>query len=88
MCNICGVTCPKYYLRTYQLENELKNSFEGIEGLQFDLTNLDYISSAGLRVLLFAQKSMAGKEMVVKNVKPEIMEVFEITGFNDILTIE
>jgi len=71
-----------------ELENELKNSLEGIEGLQFDLTNLDYISSAGLRVLLFAQKSMAGKEMVVKNVKPEIMEVFEITGFNDILTIE
>ena len=71
-----------------ELETELKNSLEGVEGLEFDLTNLDYISSAGLRVLLFAQKSMNGGKMVVKNVKPEIMEVFEITGFNDILTIE
>ncbi|MBR3251278.1 MAG: STAS domain-containing protein [Erysipelotrichaceae bacterium] len=71
-----------------ELEAELKNSLEGIDGLEFDLSDLDYISSAGLRVLLFAQKSMMGKTMVVKNVKPEIMEVFEITGFNDILTIE
>ncbi|MBQ3295613.1 MAG: STAS domain-containing protein [Erysipelotrichaceae bacterium] len=71
-----------------ELEAELKNSLEGIEGLEFDLSDLDYISSAGLRVLLFAQKSMMGKTMVVRNVKPEIMEVFEITGFNDILTIE
>ncbi|MBR6836447.1 MAG: STAS domain-containing protein [Oscillospiraceae bacterium] len=71
-----------------ELEAELKNSLEGIESLEFDLSELDYISSAGLRVLLFAQKSMMGKTMVVRNVKPEIMEVFEITGFNDILTIE
>ena len=58
--------------------------------LTIDLEQLDYISSAGLRVLLFAQKtvnSFDGK-MMVKNVKPEIMEVFEITGFTDILTIE
>ncbi|MBQ1567515.1 MAG: STAS domain-containing protein [Erysipelotrichaceae bacterium] len=71
-----------------ELEAELKNSIEGIDGLEFDLSDLDYISSAGLRVLLFAQKSMMGKTMIVRNVKPEIMEVFEITGFNDILTIE
>ena len=71
-----------------ELEAELKNSLEGIDGLEFDLNELDYISSAGLRVLLFAQKSMMGKTMIVRNVKPEIMEVFEITGFNDILTIE
>ena len=71
-----------------ELEAELKDGLDGIESLEFDLSNLEYISSAGLRVLLFAQKAMAGKTMVVKNVKPEIMEVFEITGFNDILTIE
>ena len=71
-----------------ELEAELKSCLEGIEGLEFDLSDLEYISSAGLRVLLFAQKSMAGKTMVVRNVKPEIMEVFDITGFSDILTIE
>ena len=73
------------------LENEIKNSLtDEIKELTIDLEQLDYISSAGLRVLLFAQKtvnSFDGK-MLVKNVKPEIMEVFEITGFTDILTIE
>ena len=71
-----------------ELEAELKNSIEGIDGLEFDLSDLDYISSAGLRVLLFAQKSMMGKTMIVRNVKLEIMEVFDITGFSEILTIE
>ena len=69
------------------LENEIKNSLtDEIKELTIDLEQLDYISSAGLRVLLFAQKtvnSFDGK-MMVKNVKPEIMEVFEITGFTDI----
>ena len=73
------------------MENEIKNSLtDEIKELTIDLEQLDYISSAGLRVLLFAQKtvnSFDGK-MLVKNVKPEIMEVFEITGFTDILTIE
>lgn len=73
------------------LENEIKNTLtEDIKELNVNLEQLDYISSAGLRVLLFAQKtvnSLEGK-MFVKNVKPEIMEVFEITGFTDILTIE
>ena len=73
------------------LENEIKNTLtEDIKELYVNLEQLDYISSAGLRVLLFAQKtvnSLDGK-MFVKNVKPEIMEVFEITGFTDILTIE
>jgi anti-anti-sigma factor len=73
------------------LENEIKNTLtEDIKELNVNLEQLDYISSAGLRVLLFAQKtvnSLDGK-MFVKNVKPEIMEVFEITGFTDILTIE
>ena len=72
-----------------QLENELRASLEGIDDLILDLKNLDYISSAGLRVLLSAQKSMNrhGK-MTVCGVKPEIMEIFEVTGFVDILNID
>jgi len=72
-----------------ELETELKSSLEGVKELVIDLKDLDYISSAGLRVLLFAQKMMnAQGTMKVANAKPEIMEVFEITGFTDILTIE
>ena len=60
-----------------------------VTDLVFDLANLTYISSAGLRVLLSAQKAMNKKgTMVLRNVKPEIMEIFEITGFSSILTIE
>ena len=72
-----------------QLEEELKKSLPGAEELVFDFSKLDYISSAGLRVLLSAQKVMAGKGgMVVKNVNEIVQEVFEVTGFCDILTIE
>lgn len=72
-----------------ELENELKSSLENIKSLVLDLVDLDYISSAGLRVLLSAQKIMNAKgSMVIRNAKSEIMEVFEITGFTDILTIE
>lgn len=72
-----------------ELETELKSSLEGVKELVIDLKDLDYISSAGLRVLLFAQKTMNNQgTMKVTNAKPEIMEVFEITGFTDILTIE
>ena len=71
-----------------QLENELRSSLNGITNLVFDLVKLDYISSAGLRVLLSAQKTMNNQgEMEICNVKPEIMEIFEVTGFVDILTI-
>lgn len=72
-----------------ELENELKASLEGVNDLVLDLVDLDYISSAGLRVLLAAQKIMNKQgSMVIVNAKPEIMEVFEITGFTDILTIK
>lgn len=72
-----------------QLDEVVKNELTGITGLTFDLASLDYISSAGLRVLLAAQKVMNKQgEMVVKNAKEDIMEVFDITGFADILTIE
>lgn len=71
------------------LEAELKSSLNGIETLIIDLAELEYISSAGLRVLLSSQKVMARQgSMVVKNVGESVMEVFDITGFTDILTIE
>ena len=72
-----------------QLEGELRSAVNGITELIFDLDKLDYISSAGLRVLLSAQKVMNKQgEMKITNVKPEIMEIFDITGFVDILNIE
>ena len=72
-----------------QLEAELRTSLEGVTDLTFDLGALDYISSAGLRVLLSAQKIMNRQgEMVVRNASEDLMEIFEVTGFVDILTIE
>ena len=72
-----------------QFESELRADMNAVTDLVFDLTNLTYISSAGLRVLLSAQKAMNKKgTMVLRNVRPEIMEIFEITGFSSILTIE
>ncbi len=72
-----------------QLDDELKTALAGVTKLDFDLGKLEYISSAGLRVLLSAQKAMNKQgEMVVKNVSDEIKEIFEVTGFVDILTIE
>ncbi|MBP3737390.1 MAG: STAS domain-containing protein [Lachnospiraceae bacterium] len=72
-----------------QLEEELKNSMEEADLLVIDLEKLDYMSSAGLRVLLSAQKQMADRGgMKVTHVNDIIMEIFEVTGFVDILTIE
>lgn len=72
-----------------QLEGELKTSLDGVKKLVFDFEKLDYISSAGLRVMLATQKIMNKQgEMVIRNVCADIQEVFEITGFTDILTIE
>ena len=72
-----------------QLEAALKEALPGVEALTFDLEKLDYISSAGLRVLLSAQKQMNKQgEMKVINAGETIMEIFEVTGFSDILTIE
>ena len=69
-----------------QLEGELKDALDGAASLTLDLEKLEYISAAGLRVLLSAQKKMAGK-MTVTHVGETIMEIFEVTGFSDILTI-
>ena len=72
-----------------ELEEELKTSCDGVSELVFDLEGLEYISSAGLRAILSAQKTMDKQgTMKVINVCEEIMEIFEITGFKDILSIE
>ena len=71
-----------------ELERELKASIDGVTGLVIDMASLEYISSAGLRVLLSAQKIMNKQgEMKVIHVSETIMEIFEVTGFSDILTI-
>ena len=72
-----------------QFEAEIKSSLDGISKLVLDFENLEYVSSAGLRVILAAQKIMNKQgEMIIKNVSEVVYEVFEITGFVDILTIE
>lgn len=72
-----------------KVEEELKNSLPGVEKLIMDFADLEYLSSAGLRVLLGAQKIMNKQgQMIVRNVNDTINEVFAVTGFGDILTIE
>lgn len=72
-----------------QLEEELKQTDGEVTKLILDLKQLEYISSAGLRVLLAAQKKMNVQgEMIVKDPCDTVREVFDITGFSDILTIE
>ena len=72
-----------------ELEAEFKQSINGIEKLVLDFAALEYLSSAGLRVLLAAQKVMNKQgEMIIRNVNETINEIFEVTGFIDILTIE
>ena len=72
-----------------ELNEVINESLDGITSLIFDMKNLEYISSAGLRVLLSAQKIMNKQgEMKVINVDDIIMEIFEVTKFVDILTIE
>ena len=71
-----------------ELEQVVNASLDGLTALIFDFAKLEYVSSAGLRVLLGAQKKMNKQgKMEVKNVCAEIMEVLDITGFSDILTI-
>ena len=72
-----------------ELEAELDAVLSGLKELTFDMTNLEYVSSAGLRVILKAQKAMnAQGSMKLTGVNDSIMEVFDITRFLDILTIE
>ena len=72
-----------------ELDAELKASLNGVQTLVLDFADLEYLSSAGLRVLLSAQKLMNKQgNMIVRNVNETVMEIFEVTGFCDILTIE
>lgn len=72
-----------------QLEENVRSSIDGMKSLVFDFEKLEYISSAGLRVLLAMQKIMNKQgSMTIRNVNETVMEVFEVTGFVDILTIE
>lgn len=73
-----------------QLEEALNSSLAGVSHLIMDFSNLKYISSAGLRVLLSAHKTMKQQEgaMVVRGANEEVREVFTITGFAEILTVE
>ncbi len=72
-----------------ELETKLDDAIKDAKTLCFDLKDLEYISSPGLRVLLKAQKAMNTQgKMTVKGVNEVVMEVFEVTGFTDILTIE
>lgn len=72
-----------------ELETSLREDIDEIKELTFDFKDLDYISSAGLRVILFAQKTMNMQgSMEVINVCDDIKEIFDITGFSDILTIK
>ena len=72
-----------------ELEAELRNSLNGAEALVMDFEKLDYISSAGLRVLLSAHKQMSSKDgMKITHVNEIVREVFDVTGFSDILDIE
>jgi len=71
-----------------QLEDQMKD-LDTVDKLLFDFTNLEYVSSAGLRMLLSGHKAMMGKGgMKITNVNEAVMEVFELTGFADILDIE
>lgn len=75
------MTAPE--LETFLLEN-----LNGVKKLVFDLKDMEYTSSAGLRIFLKAQKLMNNQgEMVIENVQADVMEVFEMTGFTDFLTI-
>ncbi len=72
-----------------ELETVVRTSLDGVTKLILDLSQLDYLSSAGLRVLLSAQKQMNRRgKMIVRHVCETVMEVFNMTGFSDILTIE
>jgi anti-sigma B factor antagonist len=75
------LTAPK-------LDAEIQGALDGIKSLVFDFEKLAYISSAGLRILLAAQKIMNKQgTMVIRNAGPEIREIFDVTGFSDILTL-
>ncbi|MBP5655608.1 MAG: STAS domain-containing protein [Clostridiales bacterium] len=70
------------------LEKELEENLSGAEELVIDFDGLEYISSAGLRVLLAAKEIMGDKPFIIKNVNEVIRDVFDVTGFSSFLNIE
>ena len=83
--SVCGrldtLTAP-------ELESFILNNINGVKELIFDLKDMEYTSSAGLRIFLKTQKLMNNQgEMIIENVQKDVMEIFEITGFADFLTI-
>lgn len=86
---VIGHRGPYRHHHRPQLETELKADLDGVTELRLDFGQVEYISSAGLRVLLSAQKLMNRQgKMVLTHVSESVMEIFEVTGFSDILTIE
>ncbi len=67
----------------------LDENLDKVNNIQFDFANLEYLTSAGLRAILVAQQAMNDKNgtMTVKNISPDIMKIFDMTGFADVLTI-
>ena len=75
-------------MNTPELEEKLLKEIDGVKELIFDLKGLEYISSAGLRVLLTMQKTMKAQgSMVIKNTNEEVMEIFKVTGFVRLLNL-
>jgi len=71
-----------------KLQEELNGQLDHIKELEFDLQEVEYISSSGLRVLLSCQKIMNRRgKMIVRNVQEDVMEIFEVTGFTELFTI-
>ena len=76
-------------LTSPQLDAELQGAYEGVKLLVFEFKNLAYISSAGLRIVLAAQKVMSTQgTMIIRNACDEIRDIFDVTGFSDILILE
>ncbi len=71
-----------------ELENVIKENLNGTEEMTLDFQDLEYISSAGLRVVLGARKAMGDGAFSVRNLCSDVREIFDITGFSDIITIE
>ncbi len=88
---VCRVL-PKVDIKSAkEFEDEVSRLLEeGVTNLRFDLADTTYISSVGLRVFLKAQKALnkSGGEMVLCHVKPQVMEIFEVTGFSGIMNFE
>lgn len=73
-----------------ELDENIKGDLASVDEIDIDLKELDYISSAGLRTILVIHKAMTAKsgKLIIKNVKDEVMEVFDMTGFSSFLNIE